>query len=56
MSANNNSSQNISNSKQSNKSCLNKFSNITISIGEFSKTDYPHSRELFTVIILLNVI
>lgn len=29
----------------------NMASNVPPSIGEFSKTNYPHSRELFTVIL-----
>lgn len=38
-------------SRQTSNCSLNKtsFSNISVSKGEFSKTNYPHSRELFTV-------
>jgi len=41
-------------SRQTSKCSLNKtsISNISVSKGEFSKTNYPHSRELFTVRII----
>lgn len=44
--------QNISSSKNFQSITehnLNKSPNITVSVGEFSKTNYPHSRQLFTV-------